>query len=245
MKHYRGIFLIVDNTNNMEGRETNYDPQVYLMNKSIWKKYMNSVNDILCLFTCNDESLEFGQYKLDLDNNTLYVHGKETIVPGMTEKTLYSLIFLKEYFTFDYIIRTTLSAFFVLPKVNEFLSTLPKERVFRGLSPFGSFISGCAMYMSPDIVDILILNIFDIINIAKNENHYDDVLFSNILINNYSIQPVHDKLHSFYLNTIDNIDQEIKQLESEGIFQYRVKNPDDRMKYDTFILNKLYEYYYL
>lgn len=244
MKHYRGIFLIMDNTNNMEGRQTNYDPQVYLMNKNIWKKYMNTVDDILCLFVCNDESLEYGYYKLDLENNTIYVHGNETVTPGIAEKTLYSLIYLKLHFTFDFIIRTTLSVFFVLPEVNTFLMTLPKERVFRGYSPFGDFISGCSMYISPDIVDILISNVSYLLEIAKNQNMYDDVLFSHFLINNFGIKLISDKFHNFDSNNIDNIDNEIKELQDQDIIQYRIKNTDDRLKYDTYILDKLCKYYY-
>jgi len=214
------------------------------MNKNIWKKYMNTVDDILCMFVCNNEKLEYGHYELDLPNNTIYVHGIETVAPGITEKTLYSLIYLKEHFTFDFIIRTTLSAFFVLPEVNTFLMTLPKERVFRGYSPFSDFISGCSMYISPDIVDILISNASYLLETAKNQNMYDDVLFSHFLIQNYGIKIISDKLHNFYLNNIDNIDVEIRQLQSEGIYQYRIKNTDDRLKYDTYILNKLFNYYY-
>lgn len=244
MKHYRAIVLIMDNTNNMFDRKTNYDPQVYLMNKNIWKKYMNTVDDILCMFVCNNEKLEYGHYQLDLPNNTIYVHGIETVAPGITEKTLYSLIYLKEHFTFDYIIRTALNAFFVLPEINKFLVTLPTEKVFRGYVPFGDFVSGIAMYMTPDIVDIFISNTNYLIEYGKNNNMYDDVLFSHFLINNFGIKLISDKFHNFDSNNIDNIDNEIKELQDQDIIQYRIKNPDDRIKYDTYILDKLCKYYY-
>ena len=70
MKHYLAVIIVGDASNHIG---TSYNkwvmssPDVFIENVNLWKKYMNSDEEILCLFGQADENLDT-DYILDLEN---------------------------------------------------------------------------------------------------------------------------------------------------------------------------------
>lgn len=94
----------------------------YNQMKKIWKKYMNTHDDIQCFFIeFNDEIND--DIVLDKNDNIIYVKGEETYIPGILDKTIKSIQYVFSNIEFDYILRTNLSSFIVLNKLYNYLLT--------------------------------------------------------------------------------------------------------------------------
>lgn len=93
----------------------------YNQMKEMWKKYMNKHENIKCFF------IEFNivinqQILLDETNNTIYIKGNETYIPGILDKTIKSIQYIvSQNIEFDYILRTNLSTFIALDKLYNYL----------------------------------------------------------------------------------------------------------------------------
>lgn len=254
MRHYLGILLIIDSSPHINDKSIKWemDTNVILMNKSIWSKYMhNEKDDILSLYMQLDPTLKDDEYILDLDNSILKVQGYHSITPGSMILTLKSMLYLKNHFTFDYIIRATTSTFWVLPKLKNILLNLPRNNIYKGSLYFGPFVSGSGMIFSKDVVDILLQFKNDLLDVSNNMP--DDVLLAKFMrcIN----MPFTDmRICNFdeKILTSEEIDNIIKDNDIDEICCFRVKTGcyvakiryEDRLKNDTIILNKLYNYYY-
>ena len=120
-KHYSCIILIDDPTNNIgdPNVEWLFDPQVFVQHKEVWKKYVNSDKDILCLFRNTDKNLKEGEHILDISKNTLTVQGHHKY--GMVENVIKSIKALDSYYTYDFLLTTTSSSFWILSKFKKFL----------------------------------------------------------------------------------------------------------------------------
>jgi hypothetical protein len=113
-----------------------------------------------------------------------------------------------------------------------------------------SFISGCAMIFSKDIVYLLESNKTLLINEAINRNIPDDVLFSYFIKNRgipFTDMPLCNiDIHFFKANS-SNIDNVIKENDTDDLFCFRVKTTTEiegRLENDSIVLNKLYNYFY-
>jgi hypothetical protein len=256
MKHYLGILLIIDASPHINDTSINWimDPNVIIMNKQIWNKYLTNQKDILCLFMQLDPNLKEEEYILDLENNIIKVQGYHSVTPGSMILTLKTMKFIKENFTFDYIIRATTSTFWVLPKLKNILVNLPKEKVFKGPIMFGSFISGSGMIFSNDVVNILINNMNFLIKLSIENNTPDDVLLGDTMpsLDVPMIDMKFCNITHENILTSEGIDKCIKETDIPDLCYYRVKSRDissndcinSRLEYDTIILNTLYKYYY-
>lgn len=249
-QHYQCIILIEDPTNNIgdPNVEWLFDPQVFVQHKEVWKKYVNSDKDILCLFMNIDNNLKKGEHILDISNNTLTVQGLHKY--GNIDKPLKSFKALDSYYTYDYLLGTTSSSFWVLPKLKKLLLNLPKTKLYYGTAflpdpPFNIgqlFVSGSGILFSNDVIKLLIDNIDNLSDITNIPN---DVLISRCL-HMYNIVPTEsgnrcDFESSHYINNIKNI---IIDRDINNIYHYRVKVHENRLYYDPIILNSLYDYYY-
>jgi hypothetical protein len=220
--------------------------------KDTWKKYINNDSDILGLFVCADELIKEGEYRLDINNNTLYTSGKECITPCGTKKTLLAMKYVQDNYDFDFILRTNLSSFYVLQKLKNTLNMLNKENIFTGYNK-DNFISGTQMIFSKDIIDILTNSMNEIINKYNSTNgiHNDDVALSDFLKNkNIKLGSINSVYEFIDRNSNDNsIINRIKDSNTDNIFMYRVKNiknstNNSGTQIDINIFSKLYEYYY-
>ena len=251
LHHYLCIILIEDPTNNIGNPDVEWqcDPEVFVQNKEVWKKYMNTDRDILCLFRNTDKNLKEGEHILDISANTLTVQGYH--VYGALVNPLNSMKALDSYYTYDFLITTTSSSFLVLPKLKKRLLLTPKLHIYMGYLyihyQFGGdpipFINGSCICFSKDIAKILTTG--NILEYLFARQHHDDVAIS-IYLSYHGIGPEEASwYYSFENNVISDVDERIKRTDLDNIIHYRVKNTNDRLLMDTLILNKLYDYYYV
>ena len=256
MKHYLGILLIIDTSPHIHDPNVKWemDPNIIPMNIEIWKKYMNIDEDILGLFIQLNPNLKEDEYILNLDSHTLQVQGKHCISPGSTILTLKSMSSLKNHFTFDYIIRSTSSCFWVIPRLKKMLLEAPRTKLYKGTLSYsnirdGQFVSGSGMIFSKDIVDILITLKNELIQHSIDTLIPDDLLLANVL-RGINIPFTDMEIGKFSYDrpfAPHEIDHIIKITDVDHICQYRVKTGitiEDRLENDTLVLNKLYDYYY-
>ena len=250
MKHYPCIILIEDNTNNIgdPNVEWFFDPQVFVQHKEVWKKYVNSDEDILCLFMNIDNNLKKGEHILDIKNNTLTVQANHKY--GNIDKPLKAFKALNSYYTYNYLLGTTSSSFWILPKLKKLLVNLPKTKLYYGTaylpdSPFNIgqlFVSGSGILFSNDVVKLLIDNIDHLSNITNIPN---DVLIGRCL-HMYNILPIESGIRCDFESShhIHNLKNIIIDTDIHNVYYYRVKVHENRLYYDTLILHSLYNYYY-
>ena len=175
--------------------------------------------------------------QVELVEDVLWSRTEEGLVPGILNKTILSMeYFLPRLHKFDYVLRTNLSSFYVIPKLLEFLTTLPKTGVYCASGE--GFGSGCGYILSPDVVRLIVQNKKKLFN--KDGN--DDVVLGEFLKDKQvSLLPApRTDLLSLeewlkYKNHINPKD-----------FHFRVKNltHDLRAIDDIFIYKELLKIYY-
>jgi hypothetical protein len=249
-QHYQCVILIDDPTNNIGNPtiEWLFDPQVFVQHKEVWKKYVNSDKDILCLFRNTDNNLKEGEHILDISNNTLITEGQHKY--AAIDNVIKSMKALDSYYTYDFLLTTTSSSFFILPKFKKLLLDLPKTKLYYGVASLPEdkynigqlFVSGSAILFSKDVVKLLIDNID---NLSVIKDIPDDVLISRYL-HMYNILPTQSGIrYDFEKNiNINNLKDIIINTDNDNIYYYRVKVWENRLYYDTIILHSLYNYYY-
>jgi len=250
MQHYLTLILIIDHTPSLNPSDPSN--KIYFEFKGSWRKYMNSDPNILALFICIDESLQIGEYRLQPEINTIYVHGKDSLQLGILQKTLYSLKYLKNHYTFDFILRTNLSCFFDFHKLKKHILDQPKNNIFAGYIIFNSMINGGMQLISSNLVDKIVYNIDNIINSYTGS---EDAAISNFVNN---ISPMRQITNMFYFTnntappyyseftTVDDLDLIINRSDVEDYFYYRVKDANNKLDRsdDLLVHDRLYNYYY-
>jgi hypothetical protein len=124
---------------------------------NIWKKYMNSHNNITSFFIMNDENIS---EPIVIKENIIYVKAKEDFIPGILDKTIKSIEYCLNNFEFDFIYRTNLSSFLVLEKFYEFISKNNYIEYGGVINTHDNFLfaSGSGFFMSKYICEYLIHN---------------------------------------------------------------------------------------
>ena len=103
------------------------------------------------------------------------------------------------------------------------------------------YVSGSGIIFTKDVVTTLVDNFF---KYYYNVDMINDVLIGDILLKNkiYS----QDMKCCIDLLYNDNIDIDIVNSDNKDIIHYRIKHESNyRLQYDTIVMNKLYDYYYL
>ena len=138
--------------------------------------------------------------------DTLYVNGKESYIPGVLIKTIKAFNYLND--SYDYIFRTNLSSFLILDKFEKFLETINQDNVYavNGLDKGIKFPSGAGFLISKKILKLLnkenILNDNDIFRLG------DDLIIGKYLQKlNINIIPIprYDIKENDDLNISENI----------------------------------------
>jgi hypothetical protein len=177
---------------------------------------------------------------------------------SILNKTLRAIYAINKYYSYDYFIRTNISTFWDLNRINLLLDQCPKTACYAGghdLSPFNIYIkniyvnkintplySGICIIFTPDIVK----NILD--NIHKLRFYLPDdiaigVYMSDIKCNTmtYTSRAYYEK----YGPTDDTkIISEITSAIQNNYTYYRVKNENNREHTDSMIYNHLLKYVY-
>lgn len=229
----------------------------YNQMKQIWKKYMNIHKNITCYFIEFNEKI-VNDVEMDDINNTIYIKGTETYIPGILDKTIKSIYFILSSKTikFDYIVRTNLSTFIVLDKLYNYLLNnkfdyagpkigLPIKTRFKkylNLINFDNkfYASGTCIIMSNECIRYLLEQ-------ELNYNLIDDLSIGFTLSKKYKLHNIirsdciiDNGKKSNYTNAI-NYDCKIKFLDPNK-FIFRCKNIDPNNS--IMILNKFTLLYY-
>jgi hypothetical protein len=253
MKHYLAVIVVGDASNHIG---TSYNkwvistPQLFIHNVDLWKKYMNSDEEILCLFAQADENLDT-DYILDLENNLLRVKSGHSYLGN--EYLIKQFKIVDSMISYDYIISATSSSFWVFPKLkHELIHNTPKTGVYKGRCFYQlrvPYVSGSGIIMTKDVCQILINN-SNYLN-SEYHSHPEDFAYCNDAIFGYclyqnGITPISTNWwYDFDNNKLEYLYERIKETEGRNTIQYRIKNTADRLYYDTRIMNTLYNHYYV
>jgi hypothetical protein len=106
-RNYKLVILIIASMSN------HYDLFTHC-----WNQYMNKFDGVRSFFLFCDDELECD---LLIGDNSITYKCKESLVPGILYKTIAAKMFCHRYMTYDFIIRTNLSAFVHIPRLLEFM----------------------------------------------------------------------------------------------------------------------------
>ena len=181
-----------------------HDDPIYIGMQEQWKRYMNNFDNIKCYFI---------KYKTDIENyaiidesaNTIYIKGKESLIPGCLDKTIKSLYYLLDKnYEFDYLLRTNLSSvwnFDILCdfiKNNKFLIAGVQGKHKLDRVHFVNFIAGSGILLHIDMCKILMNN-----RHLLNYNIIDDVALG-ILLKQYINSSLKVYLNRFEMYNYEN-----------------------------------------
>jgi hypothetical protein len=160
--------------------------------------------------------------------NLLIHNNKESLIPGILEKTIYGFKYIDNTFDYNYIIRTNLSTFYIVNNLLKISTELNKRNLYAGfIGMHGDikFCSGACFWISKDIVKYCIknqksldFNLPDDVAIGKFLNKFQLLNLKRYdIINNINIQNKSDLLKNiidknFYNIRIKNHNREIDLL---------------------------------
>jgi len=161
------IFLII----------SSYDIPAYCIMKNIIDLYCEKSKK---KYSLKHFFLEFSKSIPDnilVKENTIYVKGEESIIPGIFYKTMHALMYINNNYDYDIVIRTNLSSFFNLDNLYKLIDTkiFDNNNIAVGYRPFNTFISGTSIIL-PKKVSLKLCN-----KERNNSKIHDDVLISRIL----------------------------------------------------------------
>lgn len=209
------VLIISSTTNDNEKKRESIYPQL----KQIWRQYMN--ND--CYFIEYDNNIESN---FIINKNIIKIKGNESYKPGIFNKTIKALELL--YFQYDYFIRTNLSTFINLNKINK----LFENHLDIGCAtPYATkdCPHGATLLMSKKFVFNLIKNQ----NMCKFKyNFIDDQTIGKIALNlkyNPIIVP-----NVFYQENIKNYNN----INNDNVIFYRIR--ENKIDKYVYLLKKIY-----
>lgn len=201
----------------------------------VWKSYAHlDPSNVETYFIRGNSALAS---QTELVEDVLWSRVEEGLIPGILNKTILSMeYFLPRLHEFDFVLRTNLSSFYVIPKLLEFLKTLPKNGVYCASGE--GFGSGCGYILSPDVVKLIVQNKGVLFNHEEN----DDVAMGKFLKKQgISLLPAP---RTDILSLQDWL--KYKNHINPNDFHFRVKNliHDRRAIDDVFIYSELLKIYY-
>jgi len=141
------------------------DNYAYIQMQELWRKYMNTHKNIKSYFVKYDSML---QSDIALINDTIFIKGNESYIPGCLDKTIKSIEFLLKNIEFDFVFRTNLSSVVNLNKLYSLLNNNIKYGGVIGYTDNESFqthtndrqqfVSGSGILISKDICNLIINN---------------------------------------------------------------------------------------
>jgi len=175
--------------------------------QKLWQTYMNTHPHVKSYFIKYNENL---QHDIVLDNDTIFIKGRESYIPGCLDKTIKSIEYVLKNFEFDFIFRTNMSS---VVDLNILYKLLNKDIECSGvIGDCGGqkFVSGAGILISKDTCKLLVD-----MKSSLNYNVLDDVSIGQFLVkNNINIKPLtrfdvlnyynnvnlitKDSIHNFY-----------------------------------------------
>lgn len=203
---------------------------------------MNTHNNIKSYFIKYKQNIEHDIY-LDDNENTIFIKGYESLIPGVLDKTIKAIEYCINNFKFDYLLRTNMSSFIILNKLHSYclnnsidcgghISFCNKDPQFVNGR---QFISGSGILLSNNACKYLIEN--------KNIINYkidDDVEISSVLKEKYDFSYIkrNDK--------IINIPFDKETVINSDVYHYRCKNIYGNLDYETLqVMKSLFDMIYV
>ncbi len=197
--------------------------------EDIWRSYIHSDPErVEALFLRSDPNLPV---RYEIRGDVLWARTIDEIWPGILCKTLLAIEHtLPRIDEFDYFIRTNLSSFFVLPRLYDFLATLPKQRCYCGVEGtfdgYGSYVSGAGMILSTDLAKLLVE---EQDQIPRRETFWDDVVvgkfFSDRKVPIIQAPRIDIPTVSAWLELKKDI-----LFERTEVYHFRLKNHDESIR---------------
>jgi hypothetical protein len=162
-----------------------------------------------------DESLDCDVREV---NDFLYFKGKESIIPGIIEKTKMAMKYVNEHYDYDFLIRTNLSSFWNLNNLLAIKKLLPLSNYAGGAIMFNTFISGTSIILSKDVC-------IKLVNTISTNRNYDDVYISSTLRKlGYKLNDV--KNVNMMMHMLVNDSDNVIPDDINNILYFRIKNTD-------------------
>lgn len=183
------------------------------------------------------KNLEDQEYLIDDTNHMMYIHGKETFIPGILDKTLkaFDIVHNKLRLSYDFIFRTNISTFVHFQNtflyLNHVLSTMRNQKLYIGpmhtlgwLDPRAGitdhrykglrFCSGTCIILSSALVEDIVsnnenvlYNLIDDVAIGQYISQRNDVRLIDILPNHFSFYPHNLILNRNHLGYMNNFNK--------------------------------------
>ena len=155
--------------------------------------------------------------------NIFFATNPESIIPGIYDKTIECFEYIVASYSYKHMLRTNLSSFFIIENLMKTSESLSDTNLYAGYISGGrktgiSFCSGACIWMSQDIVQILISNKNHIDRANKN----DDIIISRILKDVPRTRTIRYSITK--KNYIENKEALLKGIIDKGIFHIRMKN---------------------
>lgn len=222
-KPSRIIFLILAN-----------DTEHYLPMQTEWRKYMKSHQYINCYFIKyhNNEN----EQEIFCNEDTIYVKGEESLIPGCLDKTLKSIEFLlNNKYEFDYILRTNLSSVWNLHKFYDLVDTIGYHAAaVNDIARNKPFLSGAGLLLSRNTCKLIINN--------KDEIDYkliDDLAISWFLLDKNIKFDSLKRSFAYSGITDEEINNRIKNNYHLRSKNYTLKE-NEYINYMRIFINKIY-----
>ena len=208
------------------------DSGIYLECQKLWTTYMNLHPNIKSYFIKFDSELKTN---ILLNNNTIFIKGNESFIPGCLIKTIESINYVLKNEDFDFIFRTNMSSVVDLNKLYNFV--INNKNDYSGVIGRHNninFASGAGILLSKQICS----NLITYKNLL-NYNLLDDVSIGLLFqSNNVSIFPL-TRFEAY--NYENNVNQITKEM-IKNYYHFRCKS-DNNLK-TLAIMKKIVELIY-
>jgi hypothetical protein len=221
------IILVIDDDSN----------EIYSFNKQVWKRLIKILDN-----KCSIYFIRFSnQYNVTtLIDDTIYVYGTESYIPGILHKTIEAFRFCQNNFNVDFYFRTNISSMIYYNKLIQFINTINQKIYISAIIGPGPFPSGSGYVISKDLVDILINNTHKL-----NYDVIDDVAVG-LLLNTFNIKITEGKRYDFDYNNIltpEDIYNNIHIIKQH--YHYRIKmDTQERRQNEHILMNSLIDLLY-
>jgi len=129
------------------------DTELYLECQKLWRLYMNTHPNIKSYFIKYKSNLT---QEVVLENDTMFIKGTESMIPGCLDKTIKAINFCLQTQTFDFIFRTNMSSVVDLNKLNDLLENynmhysgvIGHYENIKGINRIIDYASGAGMLFS-------------------------------------------------------------------------------------------------
>ena len=215
---YKGIILVIAS------------PKPYYNNcKIIMEKFMNSHPNFKTFFIYG----RVNKKKVKPSKNDLYFDCQESLRPGILHKSLLSFEYILKKYDFEYVIRTNISTFWNLRKLDRVLNRLPNKNCVAGQIQ-RSFVTGTGIILSKDLVKYICSNKHKV-----KMNKCDDVELSQFFRRHLKLPFILDKR----CERFQKIFPFNKKIVPKNYTNYRLKTRQNRYL-DAFKMFKLYKIFY-